>query len=87
MRESNSGQYIETLGNKHPDESSPVQLFKVGDTRPPTLVEVMLDPEFLQELHGGNVLLLEFLDVEKMLQVADFVIQEPKFQDSAERCF
>lgn len=49
-------------------------MFKVGDTRPPTLVEVMLDPEFLQELQGGNELLMEFLDVEKMLQVADLVI-------------
>lgn len=51
MRESNNGQYVETLGNE-PDLRP--RLYKVGDSRPPTLKEVLLDPEFLQELKGGN---------------------------------
>lgn len=62
-------------------------LYKVGDTRPPTLTEVMLDSEFLLELRDGNQELLNFLDVDKMMQVADYVIQEPKFSDSPHRCF
>ena len=49
-------------------------VYKVGDTRPPTLIEVMLDPEFLVELRGGNELLFKFLDIEKLLQVVDYVI-------------
>ena len=62
-------------------------VYKVGDTRPPTLVEVMLDPEFLAEFRRGNKVLFNFMDMEKMLQVADYVILEPKFSDSPERCF
>ena len=27
------------------------------------------------------------MDMEKMIQVADYVILEPKFSDSPERCF
>ena len=52
MRENNNGQYVETLGN-HPsfrvseNSDGGVKVYKVGDTRPPTLVEVMLDSEFL----------------------------------------
>jgi hypothetical protein len=56
------------------DASSGVPVYKVGDTRPPTLIEVMLDPEFLVELRGGNELLFKFLDIEKLLQVVDYVI-------------
>jgi len=47
----------------------------------------MLDMEFLQELKGGNKALLAFLSYEKIMQVADFIITEPKFSDSPERCF
>ena len=47
----------------------------------------MLDPEFLQEFRFGNQALLKFMNTEKMLQVADYVILEPKFSDSPERCF
>ena len=61
MRENNNGQYVETLGN-HPSfrvseggsDSGGVKMYKVGDTRLPTLVEVMLDSEFLQEFRFGN---------------------------------
>ena len=88
---------METLGNQ-PDSqmggalsamssSDNPPLYKVGDTRSPTLIEVMLDSEFLQELRGGNPELLGFLDAEKLLALADYVIHEPKFSDSAERCF
>ena len=53
MRENNNGQYVETLGNQPSfrvqgsDDGGDIKMYKVGDTRPPTLVEVMLDPEFL----------------------------------------
>ena len=71
MRENNSGQYVETLGNQpsfRVDTSkNDFPIYKVGDTRPPTLIEVMLDPEFLAELRGGNGLLFRFLNIEKML--------------------
>ena len=91
MRESHNGQYVETLGNQpslraHNNASSK-PVYKVGETRPPTLVEVMLDPEFLSEFRGNNEDLHAFMDMEKMLEVADYVIQEPKFSDSPERCF
>ena len=62
-------------------------IYKIGDTRPPTLKEVMLDPEFLSELRAENQVLLQYMSLEKMLQVADYVIMEPKFSDSPERCF
>lgn len=34
----------------------------------------MLDSEFLMELRANNKYLLNYLDAEKMLQVADYVI-------------
>ena len=92
MRENNNGQYVETLGNqpsfrKSGSDDGDIKMYKIGDTRPPTLVEVMLDPEFLQEFRFGNQALFKFMNTEKMLQVADYVILEPKFSDSPERCF
>ena len=89
---------METLGNQqqsfrvaYSDMGVPVKtdkpIYKVGDTRPPTLEEVMLDSEFLDELVGGNESLQKFLTLDKMLQLADYVIQEPKFSDSPQRCF
>lgn len=96
MRENNSGQYVETLGNQPSFQVSNSsgdlgqngnKQYKIGDTRPPTLVEVMLDTEFLQEFRFGNKVLFNYMDQEKMLQMADYVILEPKFSDSPERCF
>ena len=61
MRESNNGIYVETLGNQpsfriggsaNNGGSNEKPVYKVGDTRPPTLVEVMLDPEFLTEFRS-----------------------------------
>ena len=84
---------METLGNQpsvrgdDPSRRSVNTTYKVGDTRPPTLTEVMLNTEFLQELRDKNQLLLNFFDAEKMLEVADYVISEPKFSDSPHRCF
>lgn len=49
-------------------------IYKVGDTRPPTLEEVMMDTEFLDELRGGNESLTQFLTLEKMMQLADYII-------------
>ena len=46
----------------------------MGDKRPPTLLEVMLDPEFLPELQHGNNLLYRFLNVHKIQQIISFVI-------------
>ena len=42
----------------------------------------MLDMEFMTELKAGNKELLAFLDIDKILDVADYLIQEPKFSDS-----
>ena len=75
MRESNNGQYVETLGNQPSfrvggsanHESNEKPIYKVGDTRPPTLVEVMLDPEFLTEFRSGNMVLFNFMNMERML--------------------
>ena len=82
---------METLGNqpslRAQNNTGSKPVYKVGETRPPTLVEVMLDPEFLSEFRGNNEDLHTFMDMEKMLEVADYVIQEPKFSDSPERCF
>ena len=88
MRQGRDGQYVETLGDsKEPvnkdssGASSNAQQhkrhYKVGDTRPPTVLEVMLDPDFLTELRSGNEELGKFLTNERMLKVADFVTLEP----------
>ena len=57
-------------------------VYKLGDKRPPTLNEVILDPEFIKELREGNVQILKFLDIQRLSDLADYVIEEPTFDDS-----
>lgn len=56
-------------------------------TRGPTLEEVMLDPDFLLEMKQSNEALAEFFTRERVLEMCDFLIVEPVFTDSPERCF
>jgi hypothetical protein len=55
--------------------------------RPPTLREVMLDPDFLDELRGNNKELESYFDADKILLMADYLIVEPKPEDNPDRCF
>jgi hypothetical protein len=56
-------------------------------TRPPTLEEVMLDPDFLIEMKQTNEALQEYMTREKILEMCDYLTVEPGFNDSAQRCF
>ena len=47
----------------------------------------MQDQEYLVELRKGNEDLIAYLTIEKLLEMADLLIQEPKFTDNPERCF
>jgi len=70
------------------EQKEPVKKkYKAGEMRPPTLQEVILDPEFLDELRGGNEALYKFLDYDKMFKMVDYLILEPGFHDSPTRCF
>lgn len=53
----------------------------------PTLEEVMLDPDFIEELRGGNVELSSFITLEKLMKAVDYLIEEPNFQSNPERCY
>ena len=48
---------------------------------------MLLDHEYLDELKRANPTLMKYLTAEKLLELADLVIQEPKFNDNPERCF
>jgi hypothetical protein len=47
----------------------------------------MLDPDFIEELRGNNTSLKEFLTIDKLLELCDFVIVQPGFNDNPSRCF
>ena len=47
----------------------------------------MLDEEFLPNYEQLNKTLFSFLTIDKMVQMAAFLINEPDFEDSDERCF
>ena len=91
MVKSPNGQVVETLGVH--DESSflnnpnPNRRYKIGDVRPPTLEEVMLDSEYFDELKKSNELLMNYLTPQKLLEMTDLVTQDPLYVDSPERCF
>lgn len=53
----------------------------------PTLEEVITDPDFIDELRGGNIHIQEFLTMERMLKIVDFLVVEPDFNDNFHRCF
>lgn len=48
----------------------------------PTLEEVITDPDFIDELRGDNKHIQEFLTIERMLKIVDFLIVEPNFNDN-----
>ena len=62
-------------------------MYRVGDMRPPTLDEVIQDPDFLDDFMKGNPFLLKFMDSLKLYSVLDYIIKQPKYADSPERCF
>ena len=47
----------------------------------------MLDEEFLKDYDQMNKTLFSYLTIDKMIQMANFLINEPDFEDSHERCF
>ena len=53
------------------------------EIREPSLAEVMLDPDFLVEAKLFNELLGKFMTREKILQIIDYLIIEPGFDDDA----
>ena len=53
------------------------------EIREPSLAEVMLDPDFLVEAKLSNELLGKFMTREKILQIIDYLIIEPGFDDDA----
>lgn len=55
--------------------------------REPTLEEVMLDADFLLEARSNNEALSAFMTRARVLQMVDFLIIEPTFNDDANRCF
>ena len=56
-------------------------------TRQPTLDEVMLDPDFLAELRLRNEELNKYLTKDRVLQMVDYLVIEPGFEDTHHRCF
>ena len=80
MRQEPNGQIVETLGihdesnlennvNGFATQNANQQngRLKPGDVRPPTLAEVMLDQEYLDELRKGNQQLMAYLTIPKLL--------------------
>jgi hypothetical protein len=47
----------------------------------------MLDPDFLIEVKADNEALVAYMTRAKVLQMVDFLIIEPGFNDDANRCF
>lgn len=59
----------------------------VTETKELTLREVMLDPDFIAEAKMSNELLLKYMTRDKVLEMVDYIICEPGFDDDAERCY
>jgi hypothetical protein len=47
----------------------------------------MLDADFLAEAKMSNELLVRFMTRERVLELVDFLIEEPGFTDDADRCY
>jgi hypothetical protein len=47
----------------------------------------MVDPDFLIEAKMSNELLCKYMSRDKVMEMIDFVIEEPKFDDDADRCY
>jgi hypothetical protein len=56
-------------------------------TREPTLKEVMVDPDFLIEAKMSNELLCNYMNRTRVLEMVDFVIKDPEFEDDPDRCY
>ena len=52
-----------------------------------TLREVMLDQDFMAEAKMSNELLTRFMTKDRVLQLVDYLVEEPSFNDDADRCF
>lgn len=76
-----SGQLSLILKEGVQDENDPDKF------REPTLEEVLLDPDFLAEARIQNEAVCAYFTFERVLQVVNYITQEPKFDDSHKRCF
>jgi hypothetical protein len=52
-----------------------------------TLREVMLDQDFMAEAKMSNELLTRYMTKDRVLQLVDYLVEEPSFNDDADRCF
>ena len=52
-----------------------------------TLREVMLDQDFMAEAKMSNELLARYMTKDRVMQIVDYLVEEPGFDDDAERCF
>jgi hypothetical protein len=52
-----------------------------------TLREVMLDEDFMAEAKMSNELLTRYMTKDRVLQLVDYLVEEPSFNDDADRCF
>ena len=52
-----------------------------------TLREVMLDQDFMAEAKMSNELLARYMTKDRVLQIVDYLVEEPNFNDDADRCF
>jgi hypothetical protein len=47
----------------------------------------MLDQDFMAEAKMSNELLARYMTRDRVIQIVDFLVDEPGFNDDAERCF
>ena len=52
-----------------------------------TLREVMLDQDFMAEAKMSNELLTRYMTKDRVLQLVDYLVEEPSFNDDADRGF
>lgn len=52
-----------------------------------TLREVMLDQDFMAEAKMSNEILTRYMTKDRVLQLVDYLVEEPSFNDDADRCF
>ena len=52
-----------------------------------TLREVLLDQDFMAEAKMSNELLTRYMTKDRVMQIVDYLVEEPGFNDDAERCF
>jgi hypothetical protein len=56
-------------------------------TRPPTLAEVMVDPDFMTEVRLSSETIIQFMTRENILEMVNYLIDLPGFQSDYNRCF